>query len=240
LRRLTLALAGAPDVLMPRCTSILRTDGSVEPSTAAAAAALVALQSRYAALGQRVLLFAKRSITPKDTADLIGTEEDKLAALVEGLTVVGLVALVDPPKHDTQETVEKCRAAGIRFMMGAFGLSRWVSYLLFAPSLTPASTHAVTGDFALTAAAIARQVGIITVPPETVKTVQQLSQGADDKEKASLVGVDGATRAKTALVLSGPEMLTLTEEQWAEVLKVCSISLFSRRARHAELRLDLN
>ncbi|GAA5889238.1 hypothetical protein JCM8208_007811 [Rhodotorula glutinis] len=205
-----LLVKGAPDVLMPRCSSILRTDGSVEPFTADAAAALVALQSRYAALGQRVLLFAKRSISPKHTADLIGTEEDKLTALVENLVVVGLIALVDPPKHDTQETVARCRAAGIRFLM-------------------------VTGDFALTAAAIARQVGIITAPPESVKTVQQLSHVADDKEKASIHG-DGSSQAKTALVLSGPEMLTLTEEQWAEVLKFDEI-VFARTSPQQKLQI---
>jgi sodium/potassium-transporting ATPase subunit alpha len=43
-----------------------------------------------------------------------------MMALVEGLTVVGLVALADPPKHDSRDTVERCRAAGIRFFMGAF------------------------------------------------------------------------------------------------------------------------
>ncbi|GAA5838707.1 hypothetical protein JCM9279_003834 [Rhodotorula babjevae] len=206
-----LLVKGAPDVLMPRCSSILRTDGSVEPFTADAAASLVALQSRYAALGQRVLLFAKRAVLPKHTADLIGTEEDKLTALVESLTVVGLIALVDPPKHDTQETVATCRAAGIRFLM-------------------------VTGDFALTAAAIARQVGIITAPPESVKTVQQLSLVTDDKEKASIVDGEGASQVKTALVLSGPEMLTLTEAQWGEVLKFDEI-VFARTSPQQKLQI---
>ncbi|KPV72397.1 uncharacterized protein RHOBADRAFT_18175 [Rhodotorula graminis WP1] len=204
-----LLVKGAPDILMPRCASILRTDGSVETFTADAVAALVAVQSRYAALGQRVLLFAKRSILPEYTADLIGTEEDQLLSLVESLTVVGLVALVDPPKHDSEETVARCRAAGIRFFM-------------------------VTGDFALTAAAIARQVGIITAPAESVKTVQQLSRTADDKEKASIV--EGVNQAKTALVLSGPEMLTLSEEQWDQVLKFDEI-VFARTSPQQKLQI---
>lgn len=106
---------------MPRCSSTLRADGSLDAFTAEAAATLVALQSRYASLGQRVLLFAKRSISPRHTSELVGTDEDKLLMLVTDLTVVGLVALVDPPKHDTRETVEKCRMAGIRFFMGARG-----------------------------------------------------------------------------------------------------------------------
>ena len=33
------------------------------------------------------------------------------------LTLVGLIALVDPPRHDSTETVQVCRRAGIRFAM---------------------------------------------------------------------------------------------------------------------------
>ncbi|BGP49912.1 hypothetical protein JCM10450v2_005817 [Rhodotorula kratochvilovae] len=201
---------GAPDILMRRCSSFLQTDGSAAPFTADAAAALTALQSRYASTGQRVLLLAKRAISPKHTADLIGTEEDKLLALVDNLTVVGLVALVDPPEHDTRETVETCRAAGIRFFM-------------------------VTGDFALTAAAIARQVGIITTPPEHVKSFEDLQRGgAVEKEELALA--NGGASPKTSLVLSGPEMLRLSEEQWSAVLKFDEI-VFARTTPQQKLQI---
>ncbi|KAG1139391.1 hypothetical protein G6F36_015954 [Rhizopus arrhizus] len=56
-----------------------------------------------------------------------------------------MVAIVDPPRPETAETVETCRKAGIRFFM-------------------------VTGDFPATAAAIARQVGIFsTEHPHTIQ-----------------------------------------------------------------------
>jgi sodium/potassium-transporting ATPase subunit alpha len=43
--------------------------------------------------------------------------EDHLVTLIDDLVVVRLVALADPPRHDTSETVCICRAAGIRFIM---------------------------------------------------------------------------------------------------------------------------
>lgn len=103
---------------MPRCSAIVMPNGGVAPFTETAKDKLVALQSAFASRGQRVLLFAKRSVSRKEHSERIGTAEEKLVALVADLTIVGLVALVDPPKHDSRETVETCRRAGIRFFMG--------------------------------------------------------------------------------------------------------------------------
>lgn len=134
-----------------------------------------------------------------------------MVALVEGLTVVGLIALVDPPKHDARETVEKCRAAGVRFFM-------------------------VTGDFSKTAAAIAKQIGIISGPMELVKSADDLyaapflplsspsqltfSSLTRSSKFSNEKSLDASSGHKSAIVLSGPEMLRLSEEQWEKVIKV--------------------
>ncbi len=60
-----------------------------------------------------------------------------------GLTFAGLVALQDPPRVDVAPAVASCRDAGIRIIV-------------------------VTGDHGLTAAAIARQVGIVGADPHVV------------------------------------------------------------------------
>lgn len=57
------------------------------------------------------------------------------AAPYEGLTLIGLVGLEDPPRPDVPSAIADCRRAGIRVVM-------------------------VTGDHAVTARAIARQVGL--------------------------------------------------------------------------------
>ncbi len=60
-----------------------------------------------------------------------------------GLCFLGLAALRDPPRPDVPDAVARCRDAGIRVMV-------------------------VTGDHALTAEAIAREVGIVTGRPRVV------------------------------------------------------------------------
>jgi calcium-translocating P-type ATPase len=59
------------------------------------------------------------------------------------LVFLGLVALQDPPRPDVQDAVARCRRAGIRIVV-------------------------ITGDHALTAEAVARQVGIVTGEPRVL------------------------------------------------------------------------
>lgn len=78
--------------------------------------------------GQRVLALACRPVTPSHT---VLAQSD----LEQGLVLLGLVGLVDPPRQEAIGAVAECLAAGIRVKM-------------------------ITGDHAGTAAAIARQVGL--------------------------------------------------------------------------------
>jgi sodium/potassium-transporting ATPase subunit alpha len=80
-----------------------------------------AIQEDFSSRGQRVLLVAKRVLTSecldKEWISDFRQLENHLPALVDDLVVVGLVALIDPPRHDTAETVRICRSAGIKFVM---------------------------------------------------------------------------------------------------------------------------
>ena len=76
--------------------------------------------------GLRVLALAERT----ETGDRIDA-----ASLEGGLTFLGLVGLIDPPRPEAIAAVAECRAAGIRVKM-------------------------ITGDHAGTAAAIAAQIGL--------------------------------------------------------------------------------
>jgi Cation transport ATPase len=82
---------------------------------------IAAIQADFASRGQRVLLLAK-NIIPSASLDkgLFSDPtllKDHLISLNSDLVIVGLIALVDPPRHDTSETVRVCRRAGIRFVM---------------------------------------------------------------------------------------------------------------------------
>ncbi|CAK5279696.1 unnamed protein product [Mycena citricolor] len=202
-----LAVKGAPDVLMKRCSTFLH-EGENRPLDAPALARLAELQQQYASRGQRVLLLAKkvlRNVAPSDSA-----LEDFLLAENVGLTVVGLIALVDPPRPETEETVRVCRRAGIRFAM-------------------------VTGDFSLTAAAIARQVGIITTPDTAIQHLADLPADlALDRIPAYVPKEEGD--ALRSLVLSGPEMMTMTEAHWKQVLTFDEI-VFARTSPQQKLQI---
>ncbi|GAA5849077.1 hypothetical protein JCM8547_006436 [Rhodosporidiobolus lusitaniae] len=207
-----LLVKGAPDVLIKRCNKLLQLDGSVVPLTPSLIDDLSSTQSRFASLGQRVLLFAKRSVPTPHFSSTSGTLEDQMLSLVTDLTVVGLIALVDPPKHDTAETVARCRTAGIRFFI-------------------------VTGDFSATAAVFARQVGILTAPEAAVKGFDDLLSDSSPCDSSIKGDYDlEKLTPKSALVLSSPEMLRHCEAQWEKVVKFDEI-IFARTTPQQKLQI---
>lgn len=75
----------------------------------------------------------------------VGDAQVGQAAAESGLTLLGMAGMLDPPRPEVVAAVAACRRAGIRVVM-------------------------VTGDYALTAEAIARRVGILSKPgpPRTI------------------------------------------------------------------------
>ncbi|KAJ7062790.1 hypothetical protein C8F01DRAFT_1230384 [Mycena amicta] len=206
-----LAVKGAPDILMRRCISYMDSNGLQIPLTAEAIAKIFAIQEDFASRGQRVLLLAKKSLALKEVAFDLNSLEDFLISANVDLTIVGLVALVDPPRPDTAETVRVCRRAGIRFAM-------------------------VTGDFSLTAAAIARQVGIITTPETAVKGLADLARDAPLADIPDFDDNKPEDAILSSIVLSGPEMMTMSESQWKQVLTFDEI-VFARTSPQQKLQI---
>jgi magnesium-transporting ATPase (P-type) len=111
-------------------------DGGSSPLDDAARERIVAAADALAARGLRVLAAARRpldaTVPPQDRAD---AERE--------LCLVGLIALLDPPRPGVREAVARCHHAGIRI-------------------------HVVSGDHGLTAAEVARRVGIGGAHPRVV------------------------------------------------------------------------
>jgi Ca2+-transporting ATPase len=120
---------GAPDVLLARSSHVRNADGSTAPADGARDLVL-AENDRLAGEGLRVLAVAARDLDPSGFRP-----GGSLLDEVEGLTLLALVGIVDPPRREAREAIARCREAGIRARM-------------------------ITGDHATTAAAIAAQLGI--------------------------------------------------------------------------------
>ncbi len=156
----------------------------------------------------RVLLLARRAIprseVPKDIAfDTQQFADHVNMHLNQGLTVVGLVGLVDPPKVDTEETVTTLRGAYIRFMMVTVSESRVQTI-----ALSPRTTDCVCdqGDFPLTAVAIAEQCGIVT----NASTIHHLDDLDRDLDEEDVVRYDAhANRRISSLVLTGTDLMKM-------------------------------
>ena len=106
---------GAFDVMAPRCVS-----GNLE--------AAQRITEQLSASALRVLAVAYKEI---DRVPAAPTPEE----LENGLTFLGLVGMIDPPRPEAKKAVGVCRQAGIRPVM-------------------------ITGDHVVTATAIARELGI--------------------------------------------------------------------------------
>jgi calcium-translocating P-type ATPase len=119
---------GAPEEVLARAARIRR--GAAEPPISAADRDQVNRVMRgYAQQGLRVLAVAHR-VLPAGSAVPARREDAE-----RELTLLGLVAMLDPPRPEVPAVIERVHRAGIR-------------------------VHVVTGDSGLTAAAIARRVGI--------------------------------------------------------------------------------
>lgn len=93
----------------------------------------------------------------------------------------------------------------------------------------------VTGDFALTAQAIAAECGIITNSPDVVKGVSSLSRDdvfssdtcIDENGGDKTVNVSDHAQTCRSIVLSGPELIALNENQWEQLCRYDEI-VFAR------------
>jgi len=132
-------MKGAPERVLRMC-------GGIDPHHWHHRAEALARQ------GLRVLALAERA----EAGERIDAK-----ALEGGLTFLGLVGLIDPPRPEAIAAVAECRAAGIRVKM-------------------------ITGDHAGTAAAIARQIGLEN--PDRVLTGHDLDKLDEAQLALEVVG----------------------------------------------------
>lgn len=77
------------------------------------------IKDQWSSQGRRVILLA-RKILSKDQDGSNDMESEVLERARNGLTLVGLVSIVDPPRDEIPEVVRTLRGAGIRIFMVFF------------------------------------------------------------------------------------------------------------------------
>ena len=97
---------GAPKEVLQLCTHLL-IDGEAQPLDDTTRAEIVAANDEYARQALRVLALARRDLSPRSGAYTPEKVE-------QGLTFLGLAAMMDPPRPDVAEAIKVCREAGIR------------------------------------------------------------------------------------------------------------------------------
>ena len=118
----TVFVKGAPEELLSSCSQLEGPDGPV-PLDEAGKQKVLESATHFAGEALRVLAIAHK---PNASLEEAG----------DGLTFLGLVGMIDPPRPEAFDAIRKCESAGIRAVM-------------------------ITGDHPETAEAVARELGIL-------------------------------------------------------------------------------
>ena len=138
---------GAVDELLKRCTGYLL-KGELKQDVEQYRAKIAHENEQMAKSALRVLAMAYRELDYKPS-------EEEIKELEQGLNFIGMVGMIDPPREEAKQAVEKCKTAGIKTVM-------------------------ITGDHKITATAIAKQLGILKEESEAI-TGAELQKMTDEQ-----------------------------------------------------------
>ncbi len=127
-------MKGSPESVLARCTSIYLGKNTARAMTDEDRQQILAKNDEYSSEALRVLGYAVRDLSDGETS------EDAIEDLEKGMTFLGLVAMMDPPRDDVRDAIKTALNAHIRVIM-------------------------ITGDYALTAKAIAERIGMFELNP---------------------------------------------------------------------------
>ncbi|KAH7173349.1 uncharacterized protein B0J16DRAFT_349923 [Fusarium flagelliforme] len=205
-------IKGAPDILLAGCTKYWSSESnSVVTLTRDARIQFQQIQDEASRRAERVIVLCEKFITPRSVAGTNSFSDEITHSAIQDLTVVGMLGIIDPHRPEIPATVEQCRRAGTRFFM-------------------------VTGDYALTAAAIARNTGIFSCQQDP-DTIDSLYPGTPTNEKKTKPKKgDRAEIIPRSLLLEGAHLSRLSQEDWDIVCAYEEI-VFARTTPEQKLRI---
>ncbi|TMW67398.1 hypothetical protein Poli38472_011018 [Pythium oligandrum] len=146
-------MKGAPEVIIKRCSTYLTASGEEQPLDDDFTQEFTKAYELFGSNGRRVIAVATRRFTPQADFTQAPFSADEKNFPVNDLCFVGMIAIMDPPRDDVPEAIQKCKEAGVKVFM-------------------------VTGDHPLTAQAIAREIGLLD---ETARVLELLAPPTMDK-----------------------------------------------------------
>ncbi|KAI7418827.1 calcium ATPase, partial [Hortaea werneckii] len=130
-----LLVKGAPESILARCTHCLvGSNGQRQQLSSKFASLLQDEVTDYGNRGLRVMALASIDNVDANLASKAKTTQ-QYEQLEQGMTLLGLVGMLDPPRPEVAESIKQCRQAGIRVVV-------------------------ITGDNQNTAETICRQIGV--------------------------------------------------------------------------------
>ncbi len=166
-------------------------------------------------MGQRVILLCRKKLDAQQSAKLLLKSQLEIENYVnesDDFCFLGMIGIIDPPREDISNVIRKCREAGIRVLM-------------------------VTGDYALTAAAVATEIGIFTNSHfDTIENVHE-------KLKEDKMAIDSGLKVSdfeltrlgsSSLLLTGSDLDQVTEAEWRLITKYDEI-VFARTTPEQKL-----
>eukprot|EP00730_Choanoeca_flexa_P001989 TRINITY_DN10871_c0_g1_i1.p1 TRINITY_DN10871_c0_g1~~TRINITY_DN10871_c0_g1_i1.p1 ORF type:complete len:1130 (+),score=306.97 TRINITY_DN10871_c0_g1_i1:51-3440(+) len=213
--KLLFVMKGAPERIIDRC-STMYVDGQIVPMTDELRKSFTLGYEKLGSMGERVLGFAHKYLDkshyPKDFQFSDEEPYDGLTEMTD-LTFVGLMALIDPPRPEVPPAVADCQSAGIQVIM-------------------------VTGDHPITAKAIAKSVGIISL--DTAEDLAE-QRGMTKIGGTRFEELDPATQQKLhdeakAQVVTGAQLKDMSDEALQKVLHHEQV-VFARTSPQQKLRI---
>ncbi|KAL4900563.1 hypothetical protein BDW74DRAFT_161654 [Aspergillus multicolor] len=131
-----LLVKGAPESILERCSYVLLGSNGARVSLTKDHLDLLSSEVvEYASRGLRVIALATVDDVARNPLVQKASTSEEYAQLEQNMTLIGLVAMLDPPRVEVADSIKKCAEAGIRVIV-------------------------ITGDNQNTAESICREIGV--------------------------------------------------------------------------------